>query len=192
MPLEAVSDPAADLVERKRPRPLLDRIVVIAKAKRPGDGKIIHDLEPLPLDLSEGIVVHEVAGVDDEVGPLGRDEPADHGGGAIGGRPGIEVGVGDLEEPQGAVASRSKANLVLIALPPVDEQVAEPLLPFIGPGGSVEGADGERSRQGEPGERRGREEASALHGVNPSGILGESCGRCDHFACGAAGGVAVS
>ena len=163
MPLEPVADPAADRLEREGALALLDRVVVISEAERPGDGKIVHDLEPLPLDLSEGIVVDEVAGVDDEVGLLGRDHPVDHGGGAIGGRPGIEVGVGDLEEPQGAIPPRREADVVVIALRSVDEEIPEPLPPLIGTGRGVKGPDGKRPREGEPGERGADKKSTASH-----------------------------
>ena len=75
--------------------------------------------------------------------------------------------VGDLEEPQGAIPPWREADLVVIAFRPMDEEVAEPLLPLIGTGRGVKGPDGEALRDGEPRERRTGEEAAALHGMHP-------------------------
>ena len=73
---------------------------MIAEAERPGHVQPVHHIHPDPVDRLLGIVVHEVAGVHDEIGLLLGDDGAEElFGGPVGLVTGVEVGVGKVQQP---------------------------------------------------------------------------------------------
>ena len=163
--LEAVGDTRVDLLEGARALRGPDGIVVVAEAEGPGSGEVVHQVEALPLDALVVVVVDEVAGVDDQVGPLAGDDAADRLPGAEARVAGMEVGVGELHDPQRPFRGGREADEVAVGGGPLEQQAAEPLAAGgIGPCGGVPGDGGEPGEEAGAGEgERFGEEAAATH-----------------------------